>query len=312
MPSNPIVCQTPVLFLIHRRLELARQVLSAIRQVRPVSLLVAADGPEEDDRCQQTRSMVLREIDWPCEIETRFATDGLGCRKAVSQALDWGFSLHDRLIVIEDDCLPHVAFFQFCTELLYRYENQPEVMQICGCNETGHRPQDGSSYFASRFPSIWGWASWRRAWSLHDPEMKSWPEQRESREWSRRCRFPGEVRWRTSLYDAGHDHRVDAWSIAWNYAQNIAGGISLIPTNNLITNLGWAPDALHTRDMTDPRARMTTRDAGFPLRHPEVLSVDDSGDFCYFSKHCRRPSLLDRIKRKLARLSAKRLQSQVV
>lgn len=304
MEDDPYVCTVPVLFLIHRRPELASRVLASIRQARPVSLLIAADGPEEDERCLEARARVLDGVDWPCQVETRFSAVGLGCRKAVAQALDWAFSLHDRLIVIEDDCLPHVSFFRFCTELLERYADQSEVMQICGCNETGHRPLDGYSYFASRFPSIWGWASWRRAWMHHDPAMKSWPVMRRTTDWMSACTIQGEVPWRRSLYDTAYHNRIDAWSIAWCYAQHLAGGVSLIPTTNLVENLGWAADALHTRDVSDPRARMTTGDVGFPLRHPEELSVDEAGALSYFNKYCRRPSLLDRAKRKIRRMMA--------
>jgi hypothetical protein len=302
MEDQTNVCPTPVLFLIHRRPELAARVLASIRQVRPTRLLVAADGPEEDALCRQTRSRVLDGIDWPCQVETRFSKHPLGCRRAVSQAIDWAFSLHEKLIIIEDDCLPHLSFFRFCTELLDRYESHCEVMQICGCNEADYQPSDGASYFASRFPSIWGWASWRRAWAHHDPVMKSWPDMRRGGEWLSSCRIQGEAAWRKGLFDAAYHDKVDAWSIAWCYAQHLAGGLSLIPTANLVENLGWAADALHTRDVSDPRARMTTRDVGFPLRHPEPLMADEKGALGYFEKYCRSPSLVERVKRKVRRM----------
>ena len=302
MDSDRSACPTPVLFLIHRRPELAVQVLGAIRQARPARLLVAADGPEGDLRCQQTRRLVLQGIDWPCSVLTHFSQAQLGCRKAVSQALDWGFGLHEKLIVIEDDCLPDVSFFQFCTELLERYEGRPEVMQISGCNETGHEPSDGYSYFASRFPSIWGWASWRRAWQHHDPYLQAWPALRQTTTWSKTCRFRGEAAWRTSLYDAGCAGDVDAWSFAWNFAQHARGALSLIPSRNLVANLGWGADALHTRDVSDPRARMTTGEMKFPLQHPDVLKADGRADLGYFNKYCRPPSLLKRVSRKLRRI----------
>ena len=302
MEAYRCACPTPVLFLVHRRPELAAQVLESIRQARPKHLLVAADGPEDDGRCQQTRKQVLQGIDWPCEVQTRFSKVQLGCRKAVSQALDWGFALHERLIVVEDDCLPHISFFQFCTELLEHYDGRHEVMQISGCNEAGCEPLDRRSYFASRFPSIWAWASWRRAWLHHDSSMRAWPDLRQTPAWSQTCPFQGEAAWRRSLYDAGCSGEVDAWSPAWNFAQHARGGLSLIPSTNMVANLGWGADALHTRDVSDPRARMTTGEMTFPLQHPEVLKVDDRADLAYFNKCCRAPSLLNRVGRKLRRI----------
>jgi hypothetical protein len=146
--------KTSVLFLIQHRLELALQVLAAIRTAKPSQLLIAADGPEEDARCRETREWVLKGIDWPCEVHTRFSPIRLGCRTAVSQALDWGFSFSEHLIVIEDDCLPSASFFIFCQELLNRYHDTPEVMQIRGANLHGHSSADGSDYYPSRFPTM--------------------------------------------------------------------------------------------------------------------------------------------------------------
>ncbi len=299
--STPPGCQTPVLLLIQRRPELTARVLSAIREVRPAHLLVAADGPEEDARCQETRRLVLEGIDWPCSVLTRFSRERLGCRKAISQALDWGFAVHERLIVIEDDCLPEPSFFRFCTDLLDRYQDDDKVMQICGSNLSGHAAQDGSSYYASRFSTIWGWASWRRAWKNHDATMAGWPASRADPRWKASCKFRGEVAWRKKLYDSAHSGGIDAWSIAWEFAKQSRGGVGLIPSVNLVSNLGWGQDSTHTHDPHDPRAFMKTDPVCFPLQHPGTLMPGDRADSAYFNRYCRPPPLLRRIRRKIWR-----------
>jgi hypothetical protein len=297
--------KTSVLFLIQRRLELALQVLAAIRTAKPSQLLIAADGPEEDARCRETREWVLKGIDWPCEVHTRFSPIHLGCRAAVSQALDWGFSISEHLIVIEDDCLPSASFFMFCEELLNRYHDTPEVMQICGANLSGHSSADGNDYYPSRFPTIWGWASWRRAWDCHDAKLQNWPEQRQLIEWQRSCRFKGEAKWRRHLYDAAYNNKVDAWSTAWMFSQQMNGGLSLIPSRNLVSNLGCGKDAVHTHDVNDPRAAMEAESLTFPLKHPRFLRIDDLADQSYFEKYCQEPTLLRRCFTKLHKLVAR-------
>lgn len=295
--------KTPVLFLIHRRPALTKRVFEAIRDARPPVLLVAADGPSDDPRCQQTRDLVLTHVDWPCTVETRLLKYNEGCKRAVSGALDWAFSRHERLLVIEDDCLPSASFFRFCDELLERYENVPEVMQICGANLSGRAAADGSDYYASRFATIWGWASWRRAWTHYDVEMRNWPRIRASANWQKSCRFKGEARWRRRLYDEAHGGTVDAWSIAWTFAQQMQGGLSLIPSRNLVSNLGWGQDATHTHDANDPRAELPAESLQFPLRHPISIQADDLADRTYFERFCREPSLMRRVFNKFRRLA---------
>ena len=146
---------------------------------------------------------MMKSIDWPCQVETRFLEEQQGCRNAVSSALDWAFGLHDQLIILEDDCVPHPSFFAFCAAMLERFQEEPEVMQICGSNLTGMRPV-GQSYYFSRFGPIWGWASWRRAWHAYDVEMKAWSSLRNSPQLRQLCPEPFEADWRREVLDAVH------------------------------------------------------------------------------------------------------------
>lgn len=301
-------CPTPVLFLIHRRPQLTARTFAAIRQARPEHLLVAADGPEDDALCQETRRLVKEGVDWPCNVQTRFSSTRLGCRNAVSQALDWAFAEHERVIVLEDDCLPEPSFFRFCTDLLERYEDEERVMQICGSNLSGHAAQDGSSYYSSRFITIWGWASWRRAWKHYDVTMQRWMEQGASARLEAACKFQGEAAWRKGLYDDAATGAIDTWDIAWEFAQQECNGICLIPSVNLVSNLGWGLGATHTHDVHDSRACMKTSPMDFPLRHPCHLATYNQADRKYFNDYCRRPSLLIRLGRKIGRVLRGMLQ----
>ena len=294
-------CHTPVLLLVYNRPAFTAKVLAAVRAAQPATLLVAADGPVGDPKCQEVRELVMQGIDWPCHVHTRFSPTRLGCRKAISQALDWGFAGHERLIVIEDDCLPESSFFRFCTELLERYQDDDKVMQICGSNLSGHVAQDGSSYYSSRFATIWGWASWRRAWKHHDAAMRKWQEHRSTTRWKASCKFRGEAAWRKKLYDSACPGDIDAWSIAWEFARQARDGVSLISSVNLVSNLGWGQEATHTHDAHDPRASMQTNPISFPLQHPGSLEPNDQADRAYFNRYCRPPSLLSRIRRKIWR-----------
>src|ERR1035437_9503449 len=86
---------TPILFLIFDRPDTTDRVFSTIREIRPKKLFIAGDGPRDDrpddiEKCKQTREVVSN-IDWPCEIKTLFREKNLGCKIAVSSAIDWFF-----------------------------------------------------------------------------------------------------------------------------------------------------------------------------------------------------------------------------
>ena len=64
-----MVCP-PVLFIIFNRPDLTQRVFARIREARPASLFIAADGPRPDypgekQICVVTRC-VVDQVDWPC------------------------------------------------------------------------------------------------------------------------------------------------------------------------------------------------------------------------------------------------------
>lgn len=284
-------CQTPVLFLIHRRPRHASRVLDGIRQARTARLLVAADGPENDAACQETRRIVLEGIDWPCDVVTRFSETRLGCRRAVASALDWAFAHHEALVVLEDDCVPAPGFFGFCQAMLERYHDSEEIMQICGSNLIGSC-QRGASYFFSRFGPIWGWASWRRAWESYDVELKAWSEIRNSGRLKILCPEPFEAAWRKEVLDEVHRGDLDTWDYQWAFAKLACGGLNIVPSTNLVSNIGFGHEATHTSDPNDPRADLPTADLSLPLSHPEQIQASEEADRRYLSEVVGLPKTL--------------------
>ena len=169
----------PVLFLIFNRPDTTALVMEAIRAARPARLYVAADGPRpgcpgDAERCAEARRVVTA-VDWPCQVKTLFRETNLGCRKAVSSAIDWLFACEEEGIILEDDCVPTSDFFSFCGELLERFRDDKQIMAICGSCYAEAEPNYRASYYFSYYADPWGWATWRRAWRLYDGDLSRWP-----------------------------------------------------------------------------------------------------------------------------------------
>ena len=159
------IAQSPVLFLVFNRPDTTLRVFSEIRKAQPKKLYIAADGPRaerpnEDLLCQQTLD-IFKKIDWPCEIQTLFRKENLGCKEAVSSAITWFFEREEEGIILEDDCLPAPSFFRYCDTLLEKYRFDTRIRHIAGVNHhSGKRWGDASIFFANH-THVWGWASWR-------------------------------------------------------------------------------------------------------------------------------------------------------
>lgn len=266
--------------LVFNRPDTTARVLQAIRAARPARLLVVADGPrpsrpEDARRCAEVRAL-FDAIDWPCEVEREFAAENLGCRRRVASGLDWVFARVPEAIVLEDDCLPDPSFFPFCEELLARYRDEPRVAAVTGNNFQGGRVRGDASYYFSRWPHIWGWASWRRAWRHYDVAVGDWPARARTRWLAEQLGDPRAARHWARVFDAAHAGAVDTWDYQWTYAVWAQRGLVATPNVNLVTNIGFGAGATHT---TGPATlAIPSRPIPFPLVHPASVAADDAAD----------------------------------
>src|SRR5688572_3775017 len=177
--------KTPVALFIFKRPDLTERVLSVLAQVRPQQLLVVSDGPRGDrpgevDACDAARAIIDRVVNWNCEIVKNYSPHNLGCGPRLSSGINWVFERVEEAIVLEDDCVPHPSFFQYCDELLERYRDDERVMHITGSTYRPYSVATQHSYFFSQFNGCWGWATWRRAWRHFDASVSLWPELKKT------------------------------------------------------------------------------------------------------------------------------------
>src|SRR6266403_1894039 len=152
--------RSPVLFLVFNRPNSTRQVFDAIRSARPSKLYIAADGPRanrplEANLCDEVRDIALS-VDWPCQVNTLFREDNLGCKRGVSEAITWFFDREDEGIILEDDVLPVPTFFRFCDDMLERFRSDTRVSMISGCNLISRHYARKQSYFFFPIQSYMG------------------------------------------------------------------------------------------------------------------------------------------------------------
>ena len=265
---------TPVLLIAWRRPQTLRQVINAIRPVSPTRMFVACDGPNfdrpgESAKVSATRQVIENEINWSCDINYLYSDENQGCRLGVSRAIGWFFAHVDEGIILEDDCVPHPDFFPYCESLLQRYRHDTRVWCISGNNfQDGHVRGDGSYYF-SRIPLIWGWATWRRCWQHYDVGITKWPVLKDSALIEEIFSDPLERTYWSNTWQWLFDRGLpDTWDYQWLLTCLSNGGLSIEPNQNLVNNVGFGEDATHTTGEQRP----TTVAAGLgELVHPTFV-----------------------------------------
>ena len=272
----------PVLFIVFNRIDHAQQVFNVLRQLKPKHLYLAADGPRinrlsDIKGCREARELALQ-VDWPCEIHTRFLESNHGCKRAVSSAISWFFEHVDEGIILEDDCVPNLSFFSFCADLLERYRDDERVMQISGNNFLPVGRNTGASYYFSALNDIWGWATWRRAWRHFDLSMPNYPEFKRRRLLESYVEDLAIVKWLEVYLDAAYQTDGSVWSSQWIYAIARQNGLTIVPSVNLVVNIGF--DNVGTHSSSDSWRYYRTfksEDMG-ALIHPSSIGVNREAD----------------------------------
>lgn len=275
---------TPILLIIFNRAEITRKSMEAIRKVRPKQLFLAADGPRsskpgEDLKCRQTREMALSMVDWDCKVETLFRDHNLGCGLGPVSGMDWFFGEVEEGIVLEDDCMPNESFFWFCQEILEKYRDDERIMLVSGMNRMEKWNDARYDYFFSYYGSTWGWASWRRAWKYNDFQMKLWGDPLVQQ---MILDLVGIEQYRVVSKDfqktfEGYDEKLSVWDYQWNFARLVNHGLAIVPSKNMITNVGFGDDATHTTEANE-MSNIPKHEMQFPLRHNPIVLPDKQFD----------------------------------
>jgi len=256
-----------VLVIAFNRPDHLTKLIETLRLAQPERVYVAIDGPRvgrEDEalRVAHCRDLVAC-IDWTEQVFTNFQQVNLGCGRGVSSAISWFFDNEARGIILEDDIIPDPSFFSFCSEMLDRYENDPRVFAVTGCNVVPPsgitRPQE--PYRFSQITHVWGWATWKRTWDKHVLYDTGW--YRKLPPWKLFAKsnysLANSMFWGAN-FELTARGDVDTWDYQLNLASMIAGQLTVIPNNNLIENIGFGEFATHTHEGTpkiEPRGSIS-------------------------------------------------------
>ncbi len=281
----------PVLLIGFNRPKTTAEVMKAIERYEPSQLFVAIDGPRSSKPGEaEVVANVVRIATQPipnCETKTLIRSENLGCRNAVSGAIDWFFENVDAGIILEDDCVPAEDFFPFCDQLLDRYQDDLTVGMIGGTNVRTTWPAESSYFFG--LGTVWGWATWASRWRTVD--VLGW----DQKEWFSltALNLVGPRRWLrlAELNRRVANGQLNTWDFPWVSSLLVQGMSSVIPSKNLVTNIGFDGTGTHTSS-EHSIGSIESRRLSFPLRHPTSVKFDRAFDREWMRRESSLPKLI--------------------
>jgi hypothetical protein len=228
-----------ILVNIFNRIEPIEKLIKVLLQVKPSKLYIASDGYRthvegEFEKVNEVREYILANITWKCEVKTLFRENNLGCKYALHGAIQWFFKQEEKGIVLEDDILPSLAFFNFCEEMLEKYKNNKKIGSITGRNELGQCQTNLDYSFTSKF-FCWGWASWSDRILDNDVELAN--TSIISNDIYKGLHFKEKLLVE-GMIGLIKSKQVNSWAYPYYLSFRQKEQLCLIPSKNMIQNIG--------------------------------------------------------------------------
>ena len=297
---------SPVLLMTYIRAENTEKILKLLTKYKQQNIFVFNDGPKLIEHKLQnsiTRKIIIN-FKKKYKINIYFSKKNLTQKKNLPIALNWVFQKFDRVIILEDDCIPSKSFFKFSNILLEKYKDDNRISQISGnnfLNFKNFKRRNNDSYFFSMFTSSWGWATWKNRWqNYYDSDLKIWPKIKKEKWLSDVFINKKSVDFWTKAFDRRHKLLDDDWDRPWTFSNIINNRLNIFPNKNLISNIGDDKMALHS----NPKKwnNLDLENIKFPLNHPEIICCDRDVDNFLTNEGFSIPKLTYRIKNRLSKL----------
>lgn len=301
---------TPVALILFNRPEPTARVFDSIRKARPPRLFLIADGPRpdrpDDAALVATARKTTDRVDWPCDVVKLFSDENLGVGKRVASGIDFVFESAPEAIILEDDCLPSDSFFPFCETLLRRYRDNENVMLISGTNNLLTWKAAEQDYHFSAYGSIWGWASWRRAWRQYDFDLNSLSDSTTCERVAGFLSDSDQYEYMYHMCEQVRTGEIDTWDYQWAWDRLANQGLAIVSAKNLVSNLGFGDSATHTVRPNLLSSNLSRFEAPPDLRKPKDSNTDRDYDRRLFQIWQEQPEIDSLIERGVAMIEGHR------
>lgn len=236
----------PIALFTYSRAEHTKKVVESLLQneeARSSDLFVFSDGAKDDSKLDAVKE----------NREYIHTIRGFKSVTIIERDKNWGLSSsliagitdivteYEQVIVVEDDLIVSPYFLRFMNDGLRKYADDERVSSISAflnpvCE---HVPNT----FFLRYFACWGWATWKRAWNLFNPDANDLLKQ---------------LRWKTNEFNIKGSSNfygmlycqklrlIDSWAIRFYASLFLKGKLQLFPGQTMAIQQGMDGSGTHS------------------------------------------------------------------
>ncbi len=237
----------PILLFTYNRPSHTRQTLEALLNNKLCSdskLFIFSDGYKNDEDKKDVLKVreLIHSIDGFKEIHITENEHNLGLAKNIIEGVTQIINQYGKVIVLEDDLVTSPYFLTFMNETLEKFENEEKIGHIQGyCFPLPQLPET----FLIKWTGSWGWATWKRAWKLFNPDGQILLNELKKRNLTKIFDFNGNYPF-TRMLQRQVNGENNSWAIRWNASLFLNDILSVNAGKSLVRNIGFDGSGVHS------------------------------------------------------------------
>jgi hypothetical protein len=263
----------PILLFVYSRLEHTSQTIAALQKNHHAldsDLIIYSDAPKNHNFIQSVSQVraFISQVSGFKSVTINERQVNFGLAHSIIDGVTETLKYSNRVIVLEDDLVTAEFFLQHMNRALDLYSNDEEVVSIHGYLPPTTIPLPDT--FFIRGADCWGWATWRRAWTIFNPDGKTLLAELQTRNLIKSFNLDGVYPFSRMLEDQIIG-KNDSWAIRWHASAFLANKYTLHPGRSLVHNIGNDNSGTHCKETSKYDTTLT--------RTPIIISrinIDES------------------------------------
>jgi hypothetical protein len=243
---------SPIALFVYSRLDHTRRTVEALLRNKEAidhDIFIFSDAARTSN-VQREVDKVREYLETICGFRTVtifHRPQNLGLAKSIVDGVTQILSIHERIIVLEDDLVTSPHFLSYMNESLERFSDDERVISIHGYVYPLQEKLPDA--FFLRGADCWGWATWRRGWRLFNPDGPALLVKLKRRNLLKLFDYNGSYHF-SQMLETQIKGGNDSWAILWYASAFLSDKLTLYPGRSLVQNIGNDSTGVHCNSVT--------------------------------------------------------------
>jgi hypothetical protein len=288
----------PITLFVYNRPTHMRRTVEALQinaLAKESDLIIFSDAPKTESQAEAVCEVrqYIQQIEGFKSVTIVERATNFGLARSIIDGVTKVVNERGRIIVLEDDLVVTPHFLDFMNRAMDKYEHEQQVIQVSGYMFPVKIKIKEDALFLPLTTS-WGWATWKRAWKLFDPEAKGYARVEADLALRNRFNLDGSYDY-FSMLEAQLAGQVDSWAVRWQLSAFLNDSLTIYPKHSLIVNAGFDGSGTHG-SAVGSLSRSEVNEAFVPERFPIEMKVGDSWEVvCRMLRNRNHLSVWDRL-----------------